>query len=183
LRQEYDVEVEWRAYLLAPDTPPEGRPYPYPPEVRAQRGAPMRAMAAEVGLTIADRDWVSNSRPALEAAEYARSQRLFEPFHRAVFDAYFADGKDIGKHNTLREIATTVGLDADGMIDALIERRFTDRVDEDLQISRDLGLTGVPAFIIGNRAIVGAQPYNVFEYVMELLGREKRDTKGSMSTI
>jgi predicted DsbA family dithiol-disulfide isomerase len=35
-------------------------------------------------------------------------------------------------------------------------------------------LTGVPAFIIGNRAIVGAQPYDVFEHVMGLLGREKR---------
>lgn len=131
-------------------------------------------MAAEAGLTMTDRNWISNSRPALEAAEYAREQGRFEPFHRAVFDAYFAEGRDIGKHDVLREIATSVGLDADGMIDALNDGRYVDRVDEDLEISRQIGLTGVPAFIIGNRAIVGAQPYEVFEYVMGLLGREKR---------
>jgi predicted DsbA family dithiol-disulfide isomerase len=59
------------------------------------------------------------------------------------------------------------------MIDALNDGRYADRVNEDLEISRQIGLTGVPAFILGNRAIVGAQPYNVFEYVMGLLGREK----------
>lgn len=133
-------------------------------------------MAAEAGLPLVDRDWISNSRPALEAAEYARENGLFDPFHRAVFTAYFAEGRDIGKHEVLREIATSVGLDAEGMIDALVEGRYAARVSEDIDISRQLGLTGVPAFIIGNRAVVGAQPYNVFEYVMGLLGREKQVT-------
>lgn len=131
-------------------------------------------MAAEVGLPIVDRDWISNSRPALEAAEYAREQGLFGPFHTAVFTAYFAEGRDIGKHEVLREIATSAGLDASGMIDALNQGRYTARVNEDVEISRRIGLTGVPAFILGDRAIVGAQPYDVFEYVMSLLGREKR---------
>jgi predicted DsbA family dithiol-disulfide isomerase len=131
-------------------------------------------MAAEVGLPMTTRDWVSNSRPALEAAEFAREHGLFDPFHRAVFSAYHAEGRDIGKQEVLREIATAVGLDADGMIDALDEGRYTPRVEEDLAFSHEIGLTGVPAFIIGNRAIVGAQPYNVFEYVMDLIGREKR---------
>lgn len=133
-------------------------------------------MAAEAGLPIIGRDWVSNSRPALEAAEFAREQGLFEPFHRAIFSAYHAQGRDIGKHDVLREIATSVGLDAAAMVDALDEGRYTLRVEEDLELSRQIGLTGVPAFIIGNRAIVGAQPYEVFEYAMDLLGREKRTT-------
>ncbi len=131
-------------------------------------------MAAEAGLSMADRDWISNSRRALEAAEFARDRGLFDPFHRAVLSAYHAEGRDIGKLDVLREIATSAGLDADAMIAALDDGRYAGRVDEDLEMSRQIGLTGVPAFIIGNRAIVGAQPYNVFEYVMELLGREKR---------
>ncbi len=130
-------------------------------------------MAAEAGLPMTTRDWVSNSRPALEAAEFAREQGLFDPFHRAVFSAYHAEGRDIGKQEVLREIAKAVGLDADEMVAALNEGRYTARVEENLAFSREIGLTGVPAFIIGNRAIVGAQPYNVFEYVMDLLDREK----------
>jgi len=132
-------------------------------------------MAAEAGLPMADRDWVSNSRPALEAAEFAREVGMFDPFHRAVFRAYHVDGLDIGKREVLSDIATSVGIDATGMIAALDEGRYTERVQEDVDLSREIGLTGVPAFILGNRAIVGAQPYDVFEYVMGLLGREKRD--------
>ncbi len=169
------MNVEWRAYLLAPDTPPEGRPYPFPPEVREQRSAGVRQMASEVGLPMSSRDWVSNSRPALEAAEYARDAGLFDPFHRALLHAYHAEGRDIGKIDVLHEIATSVGLNADEMVECLNDHRYAARVEDDLEISRQIGLTGVPAFIIGNRAIVGAQPYDVFEYVMTLLGREKRD--------
>jgi predicted DsbA family dithiol-disulfide isomerase len=130
-------------------------------------------MASEVGLPMADRDWVSNSRPALEAAEFARDAGKFDPFHRGVFSAYHAEGKDIGKREVLREIAITAGLDADEMIAALDDGRYRERVQEDVDLSREIGLSGVPAFIIGDRAIVGAQPYEVFEYVMDLLGREK----------
>jgi predicted DsbA family dithiol-disulfide isomerase len=173
LQREYDVVVEWRAFLLDPTTPPEGKPYPYPPEVRAQRSGPIRAMAAEVGLTIADRDFVANSQLALQAAEYARDQGLFEPFHRAVFDAYFAEGRDIGKLDELRAIARTVGLDEAGLVAALEEQRYAERVLEDVTLASQIGITAVPAFIIGNRAIMGAQPYEVFEQVMELYGREK----------
>lgn len=135
-------------------------------------------MASEVGLPMADRDWVSNSRPALEAAEYAREAGTFDSFHRAVFSAYHAEGRDIGKREVLREIATQVGLDADEMIAALDDGRYAARVREDIELSREIGLSGVPAFIIGNRAIVGAQPYEVFEYVMGLLGREKKNGAG-----
>ena len=70
MQREYDVVVEWRAFLLDPTTPPEGKPYLTPPEVRAQRNGPMRAMAAEVGLTIGDRDFIANSQLALQAAEF-----------------------------------------------------------------------------------------------------------------
>jgi predicted DsbA family dithiol-disulfide isomerase len=173
LQREYDVVVEWRAFLLDPTTPPEGKPYPYPPEVRAQRSGPMRAMAAEVGLTITDRDFVANSQLALQAAEFAREQGLFEPFHRAVFDAYFAEGRDIGKLDELRVIARTVGLDEAGLVAALEDKRYAPRVLEDVQLAARIGISAVPAFIIGNRAIMGAQPYEVFEELMGIYGREK----------
>ena len=109
------------------------------------------------------------------AAEFAREQGLFEPFHRAVFHAYFAEGRDIGKLDELRAIARTVGLDEAGLLQALDEGRYTAQVDGDYGLALRLGLNAVPAFIIGNRAILGAQPYEAFEQVMELLGREKRN--------
>jgi predicted DsbA family dithiol-disulfide isomerase len=142
----------------------------------------MHQMAADVGLTVVDRDWISNSRNALEAAEFAREQGLFDPFHRAVFHAYFAEGRDIGKRDELLAIAHAVELDESGLTAALEDRRYAARVDEDVSLAWRIGFSGVPAFILGNRAIVGAQPYEVFEEVMALLGREKRSTIGSPET-
>lgn len=176
LAKDYDIEVEWRSYLLDPTTPEEGRPHPYPPEARAQRQGPLQAMAAEAGLPLVDREWISNSRKALEAAEYAREQGLFDPFHRAVFHAYFAEGRDIGNRDELRAIARAVGLDDEALATALAEGRYTQRVEADVMLAWRIGFTGVPAFILGNRAIVGAQPYAVFEEVMTLLGRAKRSS-------
>lgn len=170
--------VEWRAFLLDPETPPEGRPHPYPPEVREERSAPLRAMAAEAGLSLANRDWVSNSLPALEAAEFAREHGDFDAFHHAVFTAYWGEGKDIGKIEVLKEIADSVGLDAEAMAAAVEEGRYRDQVMADYELAQRIGFNGVPAFIVGNRAIVGAQPYEVFEQVMTMLGRDKREAAG-----
>jgi len=131
-------------------------------------------MAAQLGLPIVDRDWVSNSRSALEAAEFARDQGLHHEFHRAVFHAYFAEGKDIGQIDVLREIAESAGLDPDAMAEMLENGYYRERVDQDVDISHRIGITGVPAYILGNQAIIGAQPYEAFERVMKSLGREKR---------
>jgi predicted DsbA family dithiol-disulfide isomerase len=150
-------------------------PHPIPFTVRQQRGAAMRAMMAEAGLTFVESDWVPNSRKALEASEYAREQGHFDDFHRNVFRAYFGEGRDIGKLEVLQDIARDAGLDADALVEAVTSGRYTERVDEDLALAQHIGLRGVPAFIIGNRAIVGAQPYEAFEQVMEILGARKRD--------
>jgi predicted DsbA family dithiol-disulfide isomerase len=60
------------------------------------------------------------------------------------------------------------------MADAVESGAYRERVNQDVLVSQRIGITGVPAFILGNRAIVGAQPYEAFEKVMALLGREKR---------
>ena len=44
-------------------------------------------------------------------------------------------------------------------------------VDEHIRNAHDVGITGVPAYILGNRyLIMGAQPYDVFRQVMAELG-------------
>ena len=134
----------------------------------------MREMAAAVGLEMVDHDWISNSLPALEAAEFAREHGDFDAFHDAVFEAYWAQGKDIGKVEVLKEIATSAGLDAEALATAVEDGRYREQVMADYELAQRIGLSGVPAFILGNRAIVGAQPYEVFEQVMGMLGREKR---------
>jgi predicted DsbA family dithiol-disulfide isomerase len=49
-------------------------------------------------------------------------------------------------------------------------------VDADWARSRALGVTGVPTFVIGRKAVVGAQPYEVLEQLVrgELGARSER---------
>jgi predicted DsbA family dithiol-disulfide isomerase len=132
-------------------------------------------MARDAGLPIVDRDWISNSRIALEASEYAREAGMFDAFHRHVFHAYFAEGRDIGRLNEIKAIGAEAGLDPDELEQAITSGRYAERVNEDLTLAARIGLTGVPAFILGNRAIIGAQPYEAFEHVMTLVGARKKN--------
>ena len=40
-------------------------------------------------------------------------------------------------------------------------------IEENLQIGKKAGVSGTPAFFIGNEMIVGAQPFSVFENAIE----------------
>ena len=53
-------------------------------------------------------------------------------------------------------------------------RRGKDAVDADWKRSRELGVTDVPAFVVGDRAVVGAQPYGVLEKLVVEAGAKLR---------
>ena len=130
-------------------------------------------MARESGLEMNFRDVVSNSRLALEAAEFARDQDKLDDFHRAVLHAYWVDTKDIGDDAVLAEIGGSVGLDANLLRAAAVTRTYRERVDYQLDVARQLGIGGVPAFIFNETFLLqGAQPYEMFEKIMERLLRE-----------
>ena len=49
------------------------------------------------------------------------------------------------------------------------------QVDDGIQWAREIGVTGVPTFVVADKwAVVGAQDYTVFESLMQKLGKEPR---------
>ncbi len=105
---------------------------------------------------------VSNSRLALEAAEFAKDQGKFEEFHKALFRAYFADERNIGLMDVLLDVAGKVGLDIQQLKQALENRTYQQQVQDQVDYAHELGITGAPTFFINNQLIVGLQPYEVF---------------------
>ena len=188
LRQEFPLDVEWWPYELRPGTPPEGIPL----ERIAGQGrytsqylAYVEEAAARAGIRMKRRTLLSNSRPSLEAAEFAREAGRFEPLHRALFRAYFEEGEDIGDERVLARLAGECGLDAGTLVAALRERRYKRLVDEKVRWAYEQNLGGVPAFIFcpsGSReedgfVVVGAQEYEVFKDVTErILRRDRPET-------
>jgi predicted DsbA family dithiol-disulfide isomerase len=169
------VEVEWRAFDLHPGIPPEGQEIPWPPEVRAQRGAAFRERAEAEGLEVGVRSHWYNSRPAHEASLWAKEQGAAEPFRKAVYRAYFVEDRNIGSSDVLAELADSVDLDGNDLRAALEEGRYRDAVDAQYDEARAIGVTAVPTFVADGKALVGAHPYENFLKLMEIVGARKRD--------
>jgi predicted DsbA family dithiol-disulfide isomerase len=67
----------------------------------------------------------------------------------------------------LLQIAESVGLPVDEAREVLEKRTFSDAVEEDWKLSRQYGITGVPTFVVGRYGVVGAQPYEALEQLLE----------------
>jgi len=176
LKADYDVEVEWRAFELHPEIPPEGMRLP--PNARAGTSSMfghMQQMAREAGLRMVTPEVIPNSRRALEAAEYARDQGRHEEFHRILFHKFYGEGRDLGSWTVLRAAAQEAGLDPATMQKKTEAGEYGAVVDAQIARARTLGVTGVPAYSFDDRStIVGAQPYEAFRQVMDRLGAKAR---------
>ncbi len=175
LQREYPVVVEWRPFELHPETPPEGRPR----GPASGRPNPALEMAHAAGIPMVRTSVIANSRPALEAAEFARAAGpdAFDRFHKALFRAYFEQDRNIGDVEVLAEIAAAEGLDADALRRALAERRYAPAVDESVQWAVSRGITSTPFFLfVADRlyGFPGAQEFAAFESVMARLGVPRR---------
>jgi len=167
LQNEHGVKVQFVHFPLHPDTPQEGKSLE---ELFRGRGydmakmqAQMRARMAAEGLPYGERKMTYNSRLAQELAKWADSQPGGDAIHDALFRAYFVDGRNIGDPAVLIDIAKHVGLDEAQAREVLEKRTHEAAVDEDWEKSRRYGVTGVPTFVVGNRGVVGAQPYETLE--------------------
>ena len=80
----------------------------------------------------------------------------------ALFSAYFLEARDIGDREVLAAIGEAAGLERD-----LIEQRWANKTEaqrlaREERSMRDLGISGVPTFIIADRyGVSGAQPPDV----------------------
>ncbi len=177
MQQDYEIDVQWAPYLLDPTTPPEGKPRrrmtePDSPPTDME----LRAEALGIKFT-RGREITSNSHLALEAAEFAADKPQAWQFHRAMFKAYFEDIADIGTIETILRVAESVGLDAAALRASLESHELRDRVDDGIRWAREIGVTGVPTFVIDDQhGVVGAQDHDVFVRVFEQLGKLPRGT-------
>ncbi len=174
LKTEHNVKVEWVHFPLHPETPPEGRAlaslFGGRDEDRRARHEQMKARMTAEGLPYGDRTMTYNSRLAQELGKWADTQPGGEAIHDALFRAYFVEARDISQPAVLLDIAEKVGLPVDAAREVLEKRTFKAAVDADWQLSRQYGITGVPTFVVGQRGVVGAQPYEVLEQLVTRTG-------------
>jgi predicted DsbA family dithiol-disulfide isomerase len=135
----------------------------------------LKKAADDAGLPFGDRVRTFNSRLAQELGKWAESNDKGDSFHRAAFKAFFADGINIAKIPALLDIAASAGLPREESEAVLVKRVFKANVDEDWSLSQKNGITAVPTFVMNNEKLVGAQPYEKLEKLMEAKGVRKRE--------
>jgi predicted DsbA family dithiol-disulfide isomerase len=179
LRQAYEIRLQWRFFPLHPETPAEGQSLE---DLFAGRGFDLEQMHRQMqarmeaeGLEYGSRTHTYNSRLAQELAKWADEIGGFEAIHGALYRAYFVDARDISNPEVLADVAASVGLPVDEAVRVLEDRRYRGAVDEDWALARRYGITGVPTFVCEGRGVVGAQPYEVLERLVQDAGAGKRN--------
>ncbi len=168
-----NIEVVWKSFQLQPDlvTDPnkttlqhlaesKGWTMDYTQQVTAQ----VVQMAKESGLNYDfDKAVVANSFDAHRVAQYAKTQGKGDAMEEQLFKAYFIEGKNTADHTTLTELAVAIGLDETEVQKVLASTLYADAVHQDIYESQQIGVRGVPYFVLGNKyAVSGAQASETF---------------------
>lgn len=165
LQEEFPLTVEWLPFEIHPETPAEGvlLAEAYPELDAEEFFGELDRRGRSLGVRFAPLTLLSNSRPALEAGEFARDHGRHEAFHGAVFRRYFSEGRDIGDLEIILEAAREVGLDENELTRALETKVYAKRLEAIASAAREQGARAIPRFVIeGGETIIGAQPLETF---------------------
>src|SRR3989338_4354394 len=103
-----------------------------------------------------------NAQKAAEAAECAGEQCKYYEMHNKLFEKGVGGGAA-----GFKQYAKDLGLDQNKFNQCLDSGAMAQEVKKDLADGSKLGVSGTPAFFINGQEIVGAQPYAVFEQIIE----------------
>jgi predicted DsbA family dithiol-disulfide isomerase len=170
-----DVELRMRPFQLDASTPPEGvdlrerlrARYDVDPEKMFSR---VEQTARESGIPLdfaKVRRWPSTLKAhALVGAAAEKGAQL--ALGRALFRAYFLEGRDVGEDATLLEIAAAHGFTRGDAAKIIGDEDALAAVRAEAGGLSAQGITGVPFTVFGGRlAVSGAQPVDAFRQALE----------------
>lgn len=103
-----------------------------------------------------------NATSAAYAANCAREQDAFWEYHDKLFDT------ELGLNTeAYLEYASQLGIDTEAFSECLDSGRYEEEVQADFDFAANLGVRSTPTFFINGIAVVGAQPFEVFQQVID----------------
>ncbi len=177
LKEEYTIDVEWRPFYLYWDIPLEGKELPDHVKRARLNGSEQRlqSIADSYGMKFESTKRIYSTRLAHEATEYARENGKANEFHKSLFRKVYAEGQDPSQWAVLRATAQEVGLNPEEMQQLVESNKYTAYVEEQVRWAQQIGVTGVPTYVINDRyAVVGAQPYEAFKNALTQIANQKK---------
>lgn len=179
-----ELSVTWHSYQLDPSLPEhyDGTEVEYlatrkgmPEEQVREMFAHVTEQAAGEGLSYDfDSLVVANSARAHELVHLAKDRGDAGAVKEALLSGHFEHGVDIGDVDQLVRIGVEAGLDAEEVRTALEDGRYRAAVAADIDMARQIGVTGVPFVVVDMKyAVSGAQPPEVFREVLDTAWAER----------
>jgi predicted DsbA family dithiol-disulfide isomerase len=178
------AEIHFQPFELNPHLPPVGQDitehlvqkYGSTPEQLQRNREAIRARGADLGFTfeMGKRSRVYNTFDAHRLLHWAELEGRQHELKRALFAAYFTEGRNPSDREVLIDVATQAGLDAVRAREVLESGRYADEVREREQFYGQQGIRAVPSVIVDNRYLIqGGQPVEVFEQALRQIASEK----------
>ncbi|MEJ0012723.1 MAG: DsbA family oxidoreductase [Bauldia sp.] len=168
---ELDVTVRWRPYQLDPSVPPEGldrAEYMAKKfgDLKALEGAHKRLVdmgrAEGIEYNFEAQKRAANTINAHRLIRWAGAEGKESDVMTRLFSANFREGRDIGNIAVLADIAGEAGMDRAAIAAKLATDEDRAAVLAEIQDAYQIGVTGVPTFILGQKyGVVGAQSVEV----------------------
>ena len=102
------------------------------------------------------------AEPAAEAANCAGEQNAYFPYHDLLFGQKYGLGS-----SSYVKYASDLGLNMTQFNQCVSERRYKSKIDDNVKFASSLGVSSTPTFFVNGLAVVGAQPYEVFQQIID----------------
>ena len=111
---------------------------------------------------------------ASEASYCAQKQNKFWEYHDTLYNNWGGENTGWITENVLQGFARDVGLNLDEFSQCLENSEYRQKVLDNEQFAREIGINATPSFLIFNDSelyrIIGAQPFDKFEQAIQELG-------------
>jgi predicted DsbA family dithiol-disulfide isomerase len=179
---EVDAELHFQPFELNPAMPPGGedttehltKKYGSTPEQQAASREAIRQRGESVGFVFRKegRARIYNTFDAHRLLHWAglEGAERQHALKKALFDAYFTQGRSPEDHEVLFNAAERSGLDPARAREILESDEYADQVRRQEEFYTGHGIHAVPAVIVDDRHLIqGGQPPEVFEQALRQL--------------
>jgi predicted DsbA family dithiol-disulfide isomerase len=175
--------IHFQPFELNPQMPAEGQDiaehlaqkYGSTREQLLRNQENIRARGAELGFTfdMSKRSRVYNTFDAHRLLHWAEVEGRQRELKRALFAAYFTEGRNPSDHEVLIDVAAQAGLDSQRARAILASDEYADQVRERERFYTGHGIHAVPSVIINDQYLIqGGQPVEVFEQVLRKIASQ-----------
>jgi predicted DsbA family dithiol-disulfide isomerase len=177
LNAEDKTEIIWHSFQLDPDFPKDTSA-PSTEYLSEKKGYPVEQIkgmynqlthqGAAYGIDFQFEKALSfNTIDVHRLIQWSKILNKSNELKEAFMLAYFTDGIDLSQQENMLKVVESLGLDTTKAKEILGNDAFAQDVEQDIYQSRQLGIRGVPYFLINEKEVIsGAQNDSVFENVL-----------------